>query len=128
MGLLEVADFTKIGFTDVITDIRIYFDWSTFYCSALPNLVRMLKHFKNELNRSIKVYAPLYPDDRSLPNDVKKYLIDIPNSNPNLNFNLNVMLVYGPYPLFDWNNQSKLVEIKECINQNIYLMITTYEI
>jgi hypothetical protein len=122
LGLLEDIDFTQIGFTDIITDIRIYFDWSTFYCTALPNLIKILNHFKNELNRSIKVYVPLYPDDKSLPSDVKKYLID-----DNLHLNMKVMLVYGLYPLFEWDNQSRIKDMKDSINQNIYLMISTYD-
>ena len=119
--LLEDVDFTQIGFSDQITDIRIYFDWSTFYCSALPNLVDVLIRIKQKIGRSVIVYAPLYPDDKTMPGDVKRYLVD---NAPDI---VQLMMVYGSYPLFDWNDQSRINDLETHVNSDMYLMISTYE-
>jgi hypothetical protein len=120
--LFENIDFAKIGFSNDITDIRIYFDWSSFYCTAISNMTKILDRIKTQINRPVKVYIPLYPEDKGVPGDVVRHVI----SNKPWNLHLNLMLVYGEYPLFDWND-SRIAELRECVNESIYLMISTYE-
>ena len=73
----------------------------------------------------MKVYVPLLPEDTNIPKDIKSKIMDNPFSK---NDNITLALVYGKYPMFDWNNEARIQDMMELINTEFYLMITNHEI
>jgi hypothetical protein len=119
---IEDIDFSQFGFGDNVTDIRIYFDWSSFYCTAMHNIAQLITRFKYEVGKSVKVYVPLYVEDKSLPGDVKRCVID----SPLYDANVRLSMVYGKYPLFNWMDQNRNDKLKEAVNEEMYILINNY--
>lgn len=89
-------------------NIRIIFDWSSFYCTAiydLPNVIR-------NIGRNITILVPLSKNENNIPTEIY-YNFNDPS--------FNVSLKNGKYPLFDWSKNHKE------INQNHYIQISCYE-
>lgn len=71
---LEDFDFRNLKLADVTNEVCIYFDWSTFYCTILPEINKILLRLYN-LGKKVKIYIPLYPEDTVVPGDVARHLI-----------------------------------------------------
>lgn len=119
---IEDVDFVALDLADRLTDIRIYFDWSTFYCTAMHRITDVLHTLSRVLGRSVKVYAPLYPDDKGVPADVARILADkaVKLKMPDMS----IRIVQGAYPLFDWQNEERSQDLLNSVNRNIYLLIS----
>jgi hypothetical protein len=120
---IEDLDFNDLGLDETIDDIRIYFDWSSFYCTAMPNITNIMNRIKKGIHRSVKVYVPLYAEDKTLPGDVKRLVLGSPDNTGDIR----LMLVYGAYPLFDWHEASRLDDLKQSVNPEMYLMISNHD-
>lgn len=124
--VIEEIDFIKLEFADHITDIRIYFDWSTFYCTAIHNIIDIIQVLHEVLEKDVTVYVPLYPEDKTIPSDVKRLIIDNKlRKNKIMSSKIKVMIVHDEYPLFDWNNTQRKQDLIQSVNNDIYLMIKT---
>lgn len=116
MKLIQDVDFNVFGITkhhdpDEIIEVKIFFDWSSFYCGAMQELTNIIQR----IGRKCKIYVPLSKDENVIPDDIKRNLSsDI--------FTLN--LVEGQYPLFDWNNFAGL---NEYVNPTRYIRIDAYD-
>jgi hypothetical protein len=110
---IQDVNFGIFGITrdqdpDAKIDVRIFFDWSSFYCGAMQSLTDIMMR----IGRKCQIFVPLNNDENNIPGDVKRYLIsDI--------FTLN--LVEGHYPMFDWS-----YEINQYVNPNRYMRIDAY--
>jgi len=119
---IEDVDFVSLDLADRLTDIRIYFDWSSFYCTAMHSIMDVLRVLSRVLGRSAKVYVPLYPDDKGVPADVARILADkaVKLKMPDMS----ISIVQGAYPLFDWQNSQRSQDLLNSVNRNIYLLIS----
>lgn len=107
----------NVRFADFVEEqvIDIFFDWSAFYCSALPNIDRIAQ---NVLGHDANINVPLYTDERSLPGDITRYL-DEANKKLGQGEKIVAMVVYSKYPLFDWSDE----EVPKYINSRCYVRI-----
>lgn len=100
--------------TDINGQINLFFcfDYSSFFCTALDALPLMAKH----INRPFVVFVPLGPNENSIPSEVP-HILHEPH--------FSVKLIYGRYPLFDWDNSnSKGLHAATYINKNVYIGIS----
>ncbi len=115
MGIQDV-DFSSFGITkkyDHAEKINVIFifDWSTFYCSALPNFPAIGK----KLGRKFYIFVPLDKNDDDIPGEYCNELNDM----------FRISIVDGKYPLFDWRKTNLIqTEIRDFINPNKYILIT----
>lgn len=87
--------------------VRIFFDWSTFFCGCIQHLFKKC----TELGRRCEIYVPLLPSENSIPSDIKRTLWQPV---------FTVELVSGKYPLFDWGTEKNIYQY---VNTNFYLKI-----
>lgn len=93
--------------------IRIIFDWSSFYCGALQNLV----HTMIKIGRRCQILVPLNKDENIVPRDVYNTL------NNKL---FTVATVEGKYILFDWSKDN-LYKMSNYINNERYIKIDVFD-
>ena len=121
---IEDLKLEEIGLSPEITDLRVYFDWSSFYCTAMQGIVRFMNRVKSTMGLPITIYVPLYTDDKSLPGDVKRNIVDSPENRGDTR----VMIVYGAYPMFDWHDLARISEIRQHVNPEMFIMITNHDL
>lgn len=121
---IEDLKLEELGISPEVNDIRVYFDWSTFYCTAMQNIVKFMTRTKKVIDIPLQVYAPLYADDQSIPGDVKRNVMESPSNKGDTH----LMMVYGSYPLFDWQDRYSLEDLKQNVNPEKYIMITNHDI
>ena len=123
---IEELDFTTLGISSEITSIKLYFDWSSFYCTAMQNIVAMMNKISRTMRRAVTICAPLYPGDKTIPDDVKRNILESPLNDGDIK----LMLVYDAYPLFDWEIENEKIRenFRANVNPDSYLMITNLDI
>lgn len=94
-------DFIEMEYNNKVKNIFL-FDWSTFYCSSIKNINKLLQKIDNFV-----IYVPMDLDEFKICDELllNKYFI----SN----------LVKNKYPLYDWN--SKITQ--KYINPNYFIKI-----
>lgn len=127
--MLHDVDFSFFGICkeqDPMEEInvRFFFDWSTFYCTAVQSLTNVILG----IGRKCQIFVPLNNDEKTIPSDVKRELCsDI----------FTLTIVEGTYPLFDWNatNQTSESEnlphtfttsMRSVMNPDRYMRIDAY--
>ena len=80
------ADFIDIKYNKKIKKIFL-FDWSTFYCSCIKNINKLLQKTEN-----FTIYVPLDKSEITISDEI----LD--------NKNFTSKIIKGNYPLFDWKN------------------------
>jgi hypothetical protein len=121
---IEDLRIEEIGLSPDITSVRVYFDWSSFYCTAMQEIVRFMNRVRSVTGMSVTVYAPLYADDKSLPGDVKRCVVDSQENKGDIR----LMLVCGTYPLFDWHDMGRITELRKNVNSEMFIMITNHDL
>lgn len=108
----------NVRFADFVEErvIDIFFDWSAFYCSALPNIDRIAQ---NVSGHDTNINVPLYTDERSLPGDINRHLDEANKKLGGQGEKIVAMVVYSKYPLFDWNDK----KVPKYVNSRYYVRI-----
>ena len=104
-------------------NINFIFDWSSFYCGAMHNLVNIM----NNLGRKCRIFIPLDRPHDTIPNDIMQSLE---------NDMFEIVIKDGLYPLFDWNKEeyvyleedqksqsNKLKLVSDYVNPDRYILI-----
>lgn len=133
--LIQDVDFKHFGILrdqDVYEtiDVRIIFDWSSFYCGALQCLPNIIK----KIGRRCKILVPLNKDENLIPNDIKQIL-----NPPDESKLFTITLADGRYPLFDWDrispNTLRVIRkfapsansLADVVNPNKYVVISAFD-
>jgi hypothetical protein len=140
---IQDVDFKQFGISrdqDIYEtiDVRIIFDWSSFYCGALQFLPNIVK----KIGRRCQILVPLNKDENYIPDDIKQTLLDPFTKDDKFNHHCNIFtiqLVDGRYPLFDWDkiSQKTLENIRsfipsanslaDVVNPNKYIVISAFD-
>ena len=115
-SLIEEVDFSIYLSTDDIK-IRLIFDWSSFYCSAMDNLPKIAQ----SINVPFETLVPLTSEEDKIPYEVTKFF-------DKHNDIFTYQLIDGQYPLFDWNKKIENIfyinkQISSYVNPNKYFKI-----
>ena len=102
---IENVDFNPFGICnnqdpDEHIEIRIIFDWASFYCGAMQNLTDIVA----KIGRKCQILVPLDKTENTIPLDVQRAL----NNNV-----FKISINEGYYPLFDWS-----LEGEDCLGIN----------
>ena len=128
---LDDVDFSNYGICDshdpdCKIDVRIIFDWSSFYCGALSNLTNTI----TKIGRRCQILVPLNAPESLIPSEIIRELD---------NNIFTISIVEGAYPLFDWSKEKLIIAktddrdinqtaISNHVNPKKYIRIDGYDI
>lgn len=116
-----------------LIDVRIIFDWSSFYCGALKHMHTVVK----KIGCNFQILVPMYPNENTIPKDIFRELAD--------SRKYDIKIVNGEYPLFDWSVskdntlgvasvevrsilRNRIVPISQFVNPKKYIEINVFNI
>ena len=98
---LRDVDFRYYGIfkdqdPDSLINLRFIFDWSSFYCGAIDEMINVI----SKIDHQCEILVPLDNDEHTVPDIIKQSF----NGS-----NFNIMIIHGYYPLFDPRINLKII-------------------